>query len=243
MPSRTVVVTGATGGIGRATVELLVQSQFHVVATGRSSAKLDALASDLRKANEQSQLDLHLLDLANSESLETFANAIFSRHGKIDAVVNAAGVLKLENTHEVSANSFDEQFNILFRGPFFLMKAMLPSMCETGGGMFVNVTSAAAQRAAPKMAVYAAAKAALANLSKSLALEYAAKNIRVVCIDPGPVETGLMDKIVFAMIQKKTPLKRLARPAEIASLVRFVLSEEATYMTGSVITIDGGVSL
>lgn len=109
--------------------------------------------------------------------------------------------------------------------------------------MFVNITSAAAQRVAPKMAIYGAAKAALVSLSKSLALEYAAKGVRVVCINPGGVETALMDKIIFAMIQKKTPLKRLASPAEIASLVRFVLSDEATYMTGSVITIDGGVSL
>ena len=243
MPSRTAIVTGATGGIGRATIELLAQCGFHVIGTGHTPSKLDRLASDLQKTSELNQVDLELLDLQDSASIQKFVGATLSKFGKIDALVNAAGILTLGNSHEVSTDSFDVQFNTLFKGPFFLMTALIPAMSETGGGVFVNITSAAAQRASPKMAVYAAAKAALVSVSKSLALEYAAKNIRVVCVDPGGVETTLMDKIIFAMIQKRTPLKRLAGAAEIASLVRFILSDEASYMTGSVITIDGGVSL
>lgn len=122
MPCRTAIVTSATGGIGRATVEMLAQSAFQVVGTGHSSSKLAALASDIQERSELKHVDLHLLDLQEEKSIQQFIGMVLSNYEKVDAIVNAAGILKLENSHEVSAASFDLQFNTLFRGPFFLMR-------------------------------------------------------------------------------------------------------------------------
>jgi len=176
------------------------------------------------------------------DAIRKFVDAVVTRRHKIDALVNAAGILRFQKTHEVTEESAAEQFDVLFKGAFFLTTSVIARMLGAGG-MIVNIGSASAERASPKMAVYAAAKAALVNFTKTVALEYADKQIRAICINPGAVETSLMNKVMFAMIQKRTPLKRLAQPREIASLVRYVLSEEASYITGSAIAIDGGSAL
>jgi 3-oxoacyl-[acyl-carrier protein] reductase/meso-butanediol dehydrogenase/(S,S)-butanediol dehydrogenase/diacetyl reductase len=243
MTNKTVIVTGVTSGIGLATAGLLAQSGYRVVGVGRSPEKVATLSPDLQGRYGKNAIDLQVLDVRDTAAVKTFVANTLAQHGKVDALVNAAGVLKFENTHEVSEESFDAQFDTLFKGPFFLTMAVLPSMMAAGGGTIINIASVVAEKASPKMAVYAAAKAALVNLTKSLALEYADKKIRALCVSPGAVQTGLMDKIMFAMIQKRTPMKRLAQAAEIAALVHYLLSEEASFMTGSTITIDGGAAL
>jgi NAD(P)-dependent dehydrogenase (short-subunit alcohol dehydrogenase family) len=234
----TVLVTGATGGIGLAVTELLAEKGYGVVAIGRSQEKIAALAGRFG-----ANVEWHAVDLRDTAAVAALATDLASRHGSFHALVNAAGAVKLEATHEVSETSFDEQMDLLFRAPFLLTTRLLPGMIAAGGGVIVNIGSVAAEKASPKMAVYAAAKAALLNFTKTVALEYADKKVRAVCIHPGGVQTGLMDKIMFAMIQKRTPLKRLATPQEVAALVLFALSEEASLMTGSVLALDGGVSL
>jgi NAD(P)-dependent dehydrogenase (short-subunit alcohol dehydrogenase family) len=243
MSEGNVLVTGATSGIGLAVTEALAEKGYHVIALGRSASKIATLQTDLETRFGASAVEWHEIDLSDLAATATLAADLVSRYSSFHALVNAAGSIKLENTHDVSAASYQQQMDVLFRAPFFLTAAILPSMIQAGGGTIVNIGSVVAEKASPKMAVYAAAKAALLNFTKTLALEYADKKIRAVCIQPGGVQTALMDKIMFAMIQKRTPLKRLATPQEVAALVLFALSPEASLMTGSTLTLDGGISL
>jgi NAD(P)-dependent dehydrogenase (short-subunit alcohol dehydrogenase family) len=243
MESKVAVITGATSGIGLAILELLSKKGFVVEGVGRSAEKVERLGVSLGNRSEGNSVGLRVCDIRDIAAVRALVGHMMAEHGRIDALVNSAGVLKLENTHDVTEASFAEQCDTLFRGTFFLTTAVLPHMIAAGGGTIVNIGSVAAEKASPKMAVYAAAKAALASFTKTVALEYCDKHIRTVCIQPGAVETNLIDKIVLAMIQKKTPLKRLAQPAEIAGLVSYLLSAEASYITGSTINIDGGSGL
>jgi 3-oxoacyl-[acyl-carrier protein] reductase len=241
--NRIAIVTGATSGIGLAIAQELAGRGYTIVGIGRSAEKIDALKERFLRECPGATADFRAMDIRDTAATRALAEQIARVHGGIGALVNAAGLIRLEPTHEVVEKSFDEQFNTLFRGTFFLTTAVLRHMIAAGGGVIVNIASVAAEKASPKMAVYAAAKAALVNFTKTVALEYADKGIRAVCISPGAVQTNLMDKVILAMIQKRTPLKRLAQPAEVAALVRFVLSEEGSYLTGATLTMDGGSGL
>lgn len=243
IPNQIVIITGATSGIGLATVEVLAAAGYTVVGVGRSQEKIDNLLPILKQKFPQSLIEFWALDIREANTAKTMVNQVVEQHGNLTALINAAGIIQMGATHEVTQDSYDLQFNTLFRGAFFLTVAALPQMIAAGKGLFVNIGSVAGEKASPQMAVYAAAKAALENFTKTIALEYAAKGIRAVCIVPGAVRTSLMDKTIFALIQKKTPLKRLAEPCEIAALIKFLLSEEASYITGSTVAIDGGVGL
>ena len=243
MERKVALITGATSGIGRAILETLATKGFVVYGVGRSADKVERLGISLGNRSNGNTVGLRVCDIRDTTAVRVLVGQIVAEQGRIDALVNSAGVLKLENTHEVTEASFAEQFETLFRGTFFLTTAVLPHMIAAGSGTIISIGSVAADKASPKMAVYAAAKAALASFTKTVALEYCDKHIRTVCIQPGAVETNLMDKIVLAMIQKKTPLKRLAQSAEIAGLVSYLLSAEASYITGSTINIDGGAGL
>ena len=237
------VVTGGTSGIGLSIAESLSASGYTVVAVGRSASKIEAATGRLQDRVSAGQLEFRALDLRQTEHIAEFISDVVRRHGRLDVLVNAAGILTFQNTHEVSAESLDEQFDILFKATFICTVTGLPHMMAGGGGVVINIGSIAAEKASPKMAVYAAAKAAVANFTKTIALEYAGKGVRAICISPGAVETNLMDKVMFAIIQKKNPLKRLGQPSEIAALVNYLLSEPGAYVTGAVLTIDGGSSL
>lgn len=242
MADRIAVVTGASSGIGLSIAESLLATGFKVIGLARSQEKFSAITERWTSAYPDGAFEFHAMDVTDIASSQRILGEIAAQ-GVINVLVNAAGVLKFQNTTDVDIASFDEQCNVLFKAPFFCTTAVLPSMLAAGGGVIINIGSVAAEKASPKMAVYAAAKAALENFTKTVALEFAGKNIRAICISPGAVETNLMDKVMFAMIQKKTPLKRLAKPAEIGALVRYLVSDEASYITGVTVTIDGGSGL
>ena len=241
--TQTVLITGVTGGIGGAIAETLLETGSNVFGTGRGPDRVQAAKARLQAQYGEGRVDVVARDLADEGAAEALAAAAIERFGRIDALVNAAGLVTLAPTHDVTLQGFNEQMNVLFRGPFLLTAAVLRHMVAAGGGVIVNIGSAAAERGAPRMAVYGAAKAALANFTRTIAAEYAGQGVRAVCISPGAVETALMDKVMLAMIQKRTPLKRLAAPREVAALVRYVLSPDAAYMTGSNLLLDGGVTL
>ncbi len=235
---QTLVITGVTGGIGRAIARRMVCDGWRVVGLGRNEEKLNALAKELGAAFRQIACDVR-----DRAAVREAAGAIVAEEGPPDVVVNNAGLVRPAATHEVSDEDIDAQLETVLTGAIVLTAALLPAMIEKKSGLVVNIGSVAGERAAPKMAVYGAAKSGLIHLTRSLAAEYAGEGIRAVCINPGAVETGLLDKMLFAMIQKKTPLKRLAQPEEIASLVAYLTSPEASFITGSSFTIDGGVGL
>jgi NAD(P)-dependent dehydrogenase (short-subunit alcohol dehydrogenase family) len=235
--SKTVVITGVTSGIGKATAERLIQAGHRVIGLARSKEKLDVLA-----AEHPDKLIPFVCDVRDLAAVkETVASIV--ANGPVDVLVNNAGLLKFSATHELPDADLAAQIETILLGTIYVTRALLPTFLAQGRGLVVNLGSVSGQKASPKMAAYGAAKAGVENFTKSIALEYADKGIRAVTIAPGTVETALMDKMMFAMIGKKVPMKRIGQPREVAALIEFLMSDDAGYITGASVVVDGGVSL
>jgi 3-oxoacyl-[acyl-carrier protein] reductase len=243
MDEHVILISGATSGIGLATLKALAEAGHRVVGFGRSPDKVAALLPELKARYGADRIDLQSLDVRNLDRVRALVDDTAARYDRLDGLVNAAGLMRIEKSHKVSAESFDLQLDTLLKGSFFAIQAALPHLLKQKAGLVVNLGSVSGLRAAPQMAVYGAAKAALQHLTASLAAEYAPKGIRFLCVNPGPVRTELMDPLMFAMLEKKVPLQRLGEPEEVAALIRFLFSDEARFMTGSSLTIDGGAAL
>ncbi|MBN9168099.1 MAG: hypothetical protein BGO98_39320 [Myxococcales bacterium 68-20] len=236
--AKTVVVTGVTSGIGKAVAERLIGKGHRVVGLARSKDKLDALASE-----HADKLIPLVCDVRDAARVKEVVQELLAKVGTVDALVNNAGLLKFSATHDLADADLLAQVETILLGTIYMTRALLPTFIAQQRGLVVNLGSVSGQKASPKMAAYGAAKAGVENFTKSIALEYADKNIRAITICPGTIETGLMDKMMFAMIGKKVPMKRIGQPKEVAGLVEFLLSDDAAYMTGSSIVVDGGVGL
>ncbi len=237
--NKVIIISGATSGIGLACARTLAAAGATVVGFGRSAEKVSAL----KGTPGWEKIRLESLDIRNSEAVTAFVESVVQEHGKIDGLVNAAGLLNMDRAHQVTDESLDEQLDVLLKGTFRLTRQVLGPMRKKKSGLVINIGSVSGARPAPGHAVYGAAKAAVQHLTTSLALEYAPRGIRFLCVSPGPVETGLMDGLMFEMLAKKIPLGRLGRPEEVAALVEFLFSDRANFMTGSTITLDGGAAL
>jgi len=244
LTGRRALVTGAASGIGRATAMRLAREGAAIFC-----ADIDALgAEETAKAISASggTASSGAVDVANLASCEAGVEAAVQALGGLDILANIAGILRPGHTHEQDASVFDLTLSINLTGTFYMCRSALPKLLE-GGGAIVNMASAAALQGVPYNAAYCASKAGVVGLTKSLASEYSRREIRVNCICPGgvmtpmtesgfPVEgldTGLMARIAPQM-------QKIGQPEDIAALVAYLASDEAAYMTGSAITIDGG---
>jgi len=243
LEEKVIVVSGATSGIGLACLQALTASGYTVAGFGKSPNKVQELLPAMQETHGPDKVWLQALDIRDHTALTTFVDQVVTKFGHLDGLINAAGLLEMEKTHKVSAEGFAGQCDVLFKGTFQLTQAVLPFLLKQKSGLVFNIGSVSGTRAAPGMAVYGAAKAAVQHLTTSLAAEYAAKGLRFLCLNPGPVETDLMDPLMFQMLAKKVPLQRVGQPSEVASLVKYLFSDEASFMTGSTITLDGGAAL
>jgi NAD(P)-dependent dehydrogenase (short-subunit alcohol dehydrogenase family) len=186
----------------------------------------------------------HAVDLTDiAASVEAFRNAVAEAQG-VDVLINNAGVMQFENAQDSTVESVGAQIAVNLIAPIHLTAAAIGVMQgQESGGHILNIASVAALKASPKLAVYSAAKAGLIAYTKSVAAEQAAKRIRANVICPGAVQTGLANRFVWAMIQKNVPLGKLQDAEEVASLAEWLLSADARHVTGSVFSLDGGMSL
>jgi NAD(P)-dependent dehydrogenase (short-subunit alcohol dehydrogenase family) len=236
------VVTGATGGIGRAIAAGLAASGAHVFAVGRNAQTL----ADLGPALEAYGIRYGkaIGDLADAAQIERMAGEAWAWRGRVDVVVNAAGVIRrssLEDTHE---REWDETFAVNARGPFLLTRELGARMLEGDGGAVVNVTSMAGDVVTGAPVAYGASKAALIYLTKYLAVRWAPK-VRVNAVAPGYVRTDLnadwlseQDNLRYVL--DRTPLDRVATPEDIVGAALFLSSPAAAYITGHNLVADGG---
>jgi len=238
---RTVLITGATSGIGLATAVLLAEEGDRVIGVGRAPQKASGRGEEL--ASRGRSLEFFKLDVRDLPAVRQFVSDLVERVGRLDVLVNAAGVLTMEASDKVSPESFALQMDTVLRGTFFVTAAVLPSMVAQGKGVVINLGSIAGSIANPKLAVYSAAKAGVVSLTRSLALEYAGAGVRFVCLSPGIVDTPLMNKFLVKMIADKGPLKKAARAEEVAATIRFLMSEEAGQFLGHEIVAAGGLGL
>lgn len=243
------LVTGATSGIGQACAIAFATAGAKVACIGRKENALQDVTARIRALDSQALVIQ--ADLSSAAEAERAVNETVTAFGGIDVVVNAAGHISSGTIENTTLEAWDEMMNVNVRAAFQLMQKALPSLIERRGNI-VNVSSVTGLRAFPGVLAYCVSKAALDQLTRCASLELAAKGVRVNAVNPGVVVTeihkrGGMSEQAYATFleHSKTthPLGRTGRPEEIAALVLFLASDEASWVTGATYSIDGGRAL
>ena len=240
---RSSVLTGAASGIGRATAIRLASEGAHVFACDLDDAGLKDTVSAITSAGGTAVA--HRLDVSDPAACRAAVAAAVARFGKLDVLCNIAGVMSWGHATEISEAEWDRVVAVNLSGVFFLCQAAIPHLLETKG-VIVNMASAAGVKGQAYTLPYSVTKAGVISLTKCLALEYGKRGLRVVAVAPGGVKTPLTAAVKFpegadmSLVAKLMPLVSLAEPEEIAAAVAYLASDEARYVTGTVLSIDGG---
>ena len=236
------IITGGGSGIGKAIAQAFVREGAKVVIAGRDSKRLDRAATEIG-----ADCLAVSADVSNVANVENLVSATINRFKKINILVNNAAVLLPGTAESISEESFDQTFAINVKGLWLLSRAVLPYMRAAGGGSIVNIGSVLSMVGARNRVAYSASKGAVMAMTKAMALDHAAENIRVNCIAPGIVETEMVARFSTDENARKQrvamhPMGRFGQPQEVASAAVFLASDESGWTTGSVVTIDGGYS-
>ncbi len=242
MSKRTALITGASRGIGKACVESLAAAGHRIVLAARSADKLEEIAAGVR--NNGGEAFAIEVDMANQPSIANgFAKAA-REFGRIDILVNNAGITKDGLAVRLKQPDWDIVLQTNLSGSFYAIQQVLPAMMRERWGRIVNISSVVGEMGNPGQANYVASKAGLIGLTKSLAREVGSRNITVNAVAPGFIGTdmthGLNDELKRKMIDE-TPLKRMGTPEEIACAVKFLVSDDAGFITGHVLDVNGGI--
>jgi len=237
------IVTGAGSGIGAATARLLAERGLGVALVGRRRERLDALAAEIAAAGGRAFAVP--ADLAEPQAPPAVVDAVLDACGQIDVVVNNAATLMLQTLEDVSVADFDRHVAVNVRSPYFLVQAALPALRSSSSPVVVNVSSAAAAMYRRGQSVYGLTKAAIEHMTMNLAAELAPDRIRVACVRPGPVESEIHTSVTdpearLRELGSLVPLGRVGRPEEIARWIWHLVDADAEWVTGAVLTIDGG---
>jgi NAD(P)-dependent dehydrogenase (short-subunit alcohol dehydrogenase family) len=244
MSNPVVLITGALTGIGRATAAAFAKDGASIVVSGRREAEGKALEAELRSLGAEAAFIR--ADVRHEDDVRSLIDQTVTRFGRIDAAINAAGTEGrpgpvIDQTAESYAATFDT--NVL--GTLLSMKHELRVMQPQGRGSIVNISSTYGHEGAAGASVYAASKHAVEGMTKSAALEGASSGVRVNAVAPGPTETGMLSRFTGtaerkAALAKSVPLGRVGQPAEIARAAVFLASEKSSFITGQILTADGG---
>ena len=236
------LVTGASRGIGEAIARRLAAEGATVVAAARTADALERIVGEIGAAGgKASPLTL---DLSDAASIEEGAKAVFAAHGQVDILVNNAGVTEDNLLLRMSREAWDRVLATNLTGVFLLTQAVVRSMLKRRFGRIVNVTSVVGLMGNAGQANYAASKAGLVGLTKSVARELASRNITCNAVAPGFIATSMTERMAGAARDALTgqiPLGRLGTPEDVAAAVAFLASEEAAYVTGHVLNVSGGL--
>ncbi|MBJ3775342.1 SDR family NAD(P)-dependent oxidoreductase [Acuticoccus mangrovi] len=242
LAGRVALVTGAGRGIGRAIAAAMAREGAHAIALDLKEADLAETVATIRGAGGRA--DSRVLDITDSAAVRRTVDALAAAYGGIDTVVNNAAWLRYQPLADIDEATLDRMFAVAVKGPVFMAQAAVPHMLRRGGGTIVNLSSSAAIRATPASASYCAVKAAVAGLTRQLAVDLGPHNIRVNAIAPGFIETpAAVAKVGAEGIARRlaiTPLGRLGAAEDIAELATFLASGRSAYVTGEVILADGG---
>jgi NAD(P)-dependent dehydrogenase (short-subunit alcohol dehydrogenase family) len=241
---KAVLVTGATSGIGRAAAEALSRAGWWVMVAGRDEGR----ARDAVAALEGPGAHV-VADLAEEDSPRHLVDATLAQAGRLDALVNNAGVHRLGTAAELEDADLDRLLVVNLRAAIRLAVLAVRAMRERGGGVIVNVSSEAGLVAVPGQVAYNVTKAGLVMLTRCIAVDHAADGIRAISVCPGTTRTPLVDEAIRSAadpaaheqwLSSNRPAKRLGTPGEIAAAIVFAASEQASFMTGTEIVVDGG---
>ena len=243
---RCVLITGAGSGMGRATAHLFADENALVAVTDRDESAVDAVVKEITEAGGTAKG--WLLDVADKESIETVVDEIAVHFGRLDCVVNNAGIVA---GGSLDSENFERQWekamDIMLTGPARIVRAALPYLRQSDEGRVVNIAYTEALGATPKGSPYAASKTGLVGLTRSFAVEFGKEGITVNCICPGAVHTGLTkvipeeSKAIYS--RRRIPVKRYADPEEIAHMTLSLCLPAASYVNGAVFPVDGGLTI
>jgi NAD(P)-dependent dehydrogenase (short-subunit alcohol dehydrogenase family) len=239
LDGKVAVITGAGSGMAKASVKTFVREGAQVVAADISGAEKETAAEIA------GVLPVHC-DVTNESDVAALMSAAVEEFGRLDAVLNVAGIADGIMLADVTMEQYDRMMDVDLRGVFLGMKHGIKTMVECGnGGAIVNWSSIGGLNASPFTSVYSAAKAGVISLTKSGAVEYARAGIRVNCICPGYIKTEIMGAALdqYPGAADATPLRRLGKPEEVAEVATFLASERASFVTGAVVPVDGGRSV
>jgi 3-oxoacyl-[acyl-carrier protein] reductase len=243
LKGRVAVITGASRGIGRAIAELLAQRGADVVCGDRLAEQAKVTAADIAEATGRRTSGC-LVDVADSQSAQGFINCALEDFGKIDILVNNAGITRDNLIMRIDEADWDAVIDVNLKGAFNCCKAIVRPMMKQRYGRIVNITSVVGLSGNAGQVNYASSKAGLIGLTKSLARELGSRNITVNAVAPGYITTALTDvlseEIKEAAI-KSTPLGRIGIPEDIAHAVAFLVSDDAAFITGQILSVDGGM--
>jgi len=239
-----VVVSGGSRGIGKAIAAGFAKRGSQVVITGRDEAVLDAAATELSIANGPSVVPSRC-DVACRDDIDALVAATQQRFGRIDTLINVAGVNRRKPAIEVSEDDYDFVLDINLKGAFQLSQAVGRLMIERGSGCQINIASLNTDRPLTNVLPYAMSKAGIAHMTRGLALEWGASGVRVNAIAPGFILTDLTEKLwsdetMQAWGKANTPQRRLGRPEDMVGTAIFLASHAAAFLTGQILFVDGG---
>jgi 3-oxoacyl-[acyl-carrier protein] reductase len=233
------IVTGASGGIGNAIIKKLSEAGANILASGTRIEKLEELKKNFEG------LKILKFDISQSDKIEEFIeNATNELGGSLDGIVNNAGITQDNLAIRMSLDEWQKVININLTSTFLMSKFAIKKMLKNKSGKIVNITSVVGHTGNLGQANYTASKAGIVALSKSLAIEYAKKNININCISPGFIKTAMTDKIddkFKEVIISKIPSARLGEPDDIANAVLFLSSEQSDYINGETLHVNGGM--
>jgi NAD(P)-dependent dehydrogenase (short-subunit alcohol dehydrogenase family) len=240
LAGRTALVTGATSNIGRAIASAFASEGAHVVASGRSRERGAEVVDEIRAAGGTADFVAAALDGSQGASNGLAAEATRVLGGHIDILVNNAGIFPGATTVTVDGSMFDEVYAVNVKAPFFLTAAIAPAMAERGSGAIINLGSWVSRLGIPVGALYASTKGAMETLTRAWAAEFGPAGVRVNAISPGVVRTPDLREHAAEQLMRGTPANASGTPDAIAHAAVFLASDEAAFIHGAVLDVDGG---
>ena len=239
LENKNIIVTGASGGIGNSIIKKLNEAGANILASGTRIEKLEEIKKNYKN------IKILKFDISQSDKIEEFIeNATSELGGSLDGLVNNAGITQDNLAIRMSLDEWQKVININLTSTFLMSKFAIKKMLKNKSGKIVNITSVVGHTGNLGQANYTASKAGIVAMSKSLAIEYAKKNINVNCISPGFIKTAMTDKIddkFKEVIVSKIPSARLGEPDDIANAVLFLSSDQSNYINGETLHVNGGM--
>jgi len=249
LSGKVALITGGGTGIGRAIALAFAREGASVAVAGR---RLEKLREVINEVHKQDAAGLAMeCDVTRARDVERAVQGTVERFGRVNVLVNSAGTLHVSTVEGISEEEWDRVMTVNVKGPFLMSRAVLPEFRKCGGGVIVNIGSVLGLVAVKDRAAYCASKGGVTMLTKAMALDHAHENIRVNCICPSIVETelvkGVFDQSEQGQALRKArvatiPLGRIGQPADVAETAVFLASEESSWLTGTAIPLDGGVT-
>ena len=236
--NKKILVTGATGGIGDSIVKKFLSLDANVLGTGTNNEKLETLKKNYPK------IETAKFDISEHEKIDEFIENVFSKLGGLDILINNAGITKDNLSLRMKNDEWQKIIDINLSSTFYLCKSAIKKMLKNKYGRIVNITSIVGHTGNIGQANYSASKAGVVAMSKSLAIEYAKKNISVNCVSPGFIQTKMTEKISEEMkntLLSRIPMNKLGTADDVSNTVAFLCSESSSYITGETIHVNGGM--